>query len=393
MSLTPTSANAAPDKQSPPADTQGPEKYIRTFAGDMEILKKGGTPDLAPLGSPPADEPSPQPDPLKVSVPSLAQAVTPAPSVVVPKPPQVSPLKTYSGDFTDRIKETNASTATVLAAEQDSGAQVPRRALLESPGSNLLYIIASVILVIAGIGGIYAAYIHYRSLPEPVVVAPTIPAPIFVDEREEVSGTGSALIYAMKESVNRPLASGTVRLLYMASSTNPSSVFAALAALSAPDILLRNIHASGSMAGVIQAGGNQSPFFILSVASYSETFAGLLAWEPVLLLYLADLFPPYPAPQASVAPVSTTTAATTTKKAAQNAASSTTSLQVVAPPAPAAQFFDTTVANHDARIYRDASGRPVLVYGYWNHTTLVIARDAATFTEILARLATARALE
>lgn len=384
-SITP---NATPGKKEP-------EKYIRTFAGDMEILKKGGTPDLTPL--------SPNAAPLPQTL--IPKSFVPPP-VVPPKPPPVDPLKTYSGDFTDRIKETHASTATILAAEQDSSRHISREETPEPSRMNLPFIIAGVIFLIVGAVGGYVAYTRYIATSAPIILAPTIPTPIFVDEREEVSGTGSAILQAIRGSVNRPLSAGTVRLLYVAT-TSADSVFSALAAVSAPDVLLRNVKAEGSMAGVIHIGGNQSPFFILSVLSYSNTFAGMLAWESIMPLYLADLYPPYPALQAPMIEVASTTTistsspqATTKKTTTKNTASSTTStnsgqassLQVIASPVPVPviRFFDTTITNHDARVYRDTANRVVLVYGYWNSTTLVIARDAAAFTEILQRLATAR---
>jgi hypothetical protein len=128
------------------------------------------------------------------------------------------------------------------------------------------------------------------------------------------------------------------------------------------------------MAGVVSAGGNQSPFFILSVASFGDTFAGMLSWEPRMPRDLSKLFLPYP-----VSVAATSTVATTTSKDAAK-----TSL------VSSAAFFDATIANHDVRVYRDSEGRDVLLYGYWNQTTLVIARDAAAFTEIVGRLATSR---
>ena len=205
----------------------------------------------------------------------------------------------------------------------------------------------------------------------PVVLAPSVSAPIFVDEREQVSGTGAALVQAIEKSVNRPIAaSGSIRLLYTASSTDTGSIFSALD-LSAPFVLQRNIRAAGSMAGVVNTGGVQSPFFILSVSSYSDTFSGMLTWEPMMRRDLITLFPPYPV----------TSAASTTA----------TSTPPVSPPALSAMAFtDSTVANHDVRIYNDTQGRSIILYGYWNQTTLVIARDPASFTEIVQRLATSR---
>ncbi|MEK7114339.1 MAG: hypothetical protein AAB850_02195 [Patescibacteria group bacterium] len=290
-------------------DTEEPKKYIRTFAGDIEILHEGGKPDLAPL-------------------------------------------KTYAGDFSDRIKEENASFATVLAAEQDSGPLVVEKEKPKFSRSGILYTIAGSMLLIASITGAYIAYTRYRAAVAPVEPAPSALAPIFVDDREQISGTGQALSQAIEQSTARLLASGSVRLLYLASTTPERSVFAALHT-SAPDVVLRNIRTESSMAGVVHVGGTQSPFFILSVASYSDTFAGMLSWERSMPRDLAVLFP---------LNASTTVAA----------------------------FRDEVVSNHDVRVYRDDTGKSILLYGYWNQATLVIARDPAAFAEIVQRLSTSR---
>jgi hypothetical protein len=271
------------------------------------------------------------------------------------------------------MKETNASAATVLAAEQDV-APAPVLVQSSAPASkkNLVYIIAGVVLLVVGITGAVVAYLRYQTATAPpVVTAPVISAPIFVDEREQVEGSGVTLLSAIQKSVARPIASGVVRFLYMSPATE--SVFAALD-LSVPGSVLRNVSASGSMAGVVFASGKQSPFFILSVSSYSNTFAGMLSWEKTMPRDLAGLFPVPAAVAPATASATTTTATTST-----------------AVPAAAAGFSDATVANHDVRVYRDAAGRDVLLYGYWNQTTLVIARDATAFAEVLGRLASSRA--
>jgi len=294
-------------------DADEPKKYIRTLAGDMDILKKGGTPELAPL-------------------------------------------ETYASDFSDKIKDTNASPVTVLAAEQDAITGTPQPEQ-KPQKKNTLYVIAGVLLIAASGFSVYFAYVFYSSGSAPVVSEPVISAPIFVDEREQISGTGAALLQAIKQSINRPLASGAVRLLYTATATTTNnSIFSALQE-PAPNILLRNINAANSMAGIANAGGIPSPFFILSVASYSNTFSGMLSWEPTMPRDLIQLFPSYA--------VASTTATTTI-----------------------AGFRDEVVSNHDVRMYRDTAGRSILLYGYWNQMTLIIARDPTAFAEILGRLAT-----
>jgi len=345
------------------------KKYIRTLAGDMATLKSGGIPDLEPLPSQP-----------KVS------------ENIEEKP---SPIKTYSGDFSDRMKDTNASMATVLASEQDA-APLPRSAEVKSfSRSNFIYISAGVILFIVSGFGAYFAYTRYTATLEPIISAPIISAPIFVDDREEVSGTGPVLLQTIKQSVNRPLASGAVRFIYATNATSTdNSIFSALQ-IPAPNVLLRNINAPLSMAGVVNVNGNQSPFFILSVESYGETFSGMLSWESVMLRDLAELFPRYTLPVSNEPVVATSTLATTTSPLADSGlrSASTTKTTIAASSAPVIVpgFHDEVVSNHDVRIYRDAENRSIVLYGYWDQITLVIARDPAAFAEILRRIASTRA--
>lgn len=355
------------------------EKYIRTYAGDIETVQKGGQPDLAPLPATPASAPvvpltsTPTPPPATPGAP-VAPPPAPAPTPL----PRPAPEHTYAGDVAVRMSTTQASRASILAAEQDASRPAPRP-VAPPARSNRWYVMGGIALVLLGALGAYVAYAHYIAGMAPVSLVPTVSAPIPVDEREQVSGTGSALMLALEQSVGRPLATGAARLVYDSTATSSdASIFNELE-LPAPGSVLRNITASGSMAGVITAtAGTQTPFFILSVSSYSDTFAGMLAWEPAMLQSLGGLFPPYPVPQMTMA---TSTVATSTP--AITAATTTT-------PAIPAGFTDEVVANHDARVDRDSSGRSLLIYGYWDQQTLVIARDEAAFTAILGRLASSR---
>lgn len=400
MDTNASTTNSAPDKNKP-------GKYIRTFEGDMKVMKEGGIPDLAPLtqsqplaplGHPVASVSIAPLPPVPVTIPVSVQIPKPIPSpppqtqssqqqfirVSEPPPPPATSLKTYANDFNDRMKETHSSTATVLAAEQDSATGNPQATAEKPSRYSVMYIVASVVLLVAGGIGAYFSYTSYLGKTQLIVFAPVVSAPIFVDEREKVSGASLALFQAISKSVAEPIASGAVRLIYIESSTTtPDSVFSALRA-PAPDILLRNVNANGSMAGVVNVDGSQSPFFILSVASYSETFSGMLQWEPLMQSDLKQIFSLYPPPIQNIQPA-TSTLVLSTKKVSPSATST--------PSTPIAQpvFLDDSVANHDVRIYRDLLGRSILVYGYWNRTTLVIARDPVAFSEILQRLAISRA--
>lgn len=374
------------NETTPPASENGslPKKYIRTFAGDMQIFKKGDTPDLAPLEeskSSPSERlieasalpPVPQPVAAPVAPPSI-----PEPKPILPKEEEKpTPLKTYSGDFSERVQETHASTATVLAAEQDaaSWSASPGVAVqADSTHPNYWLIAAGILLLIAGSAGGYLVYSRYIAMLAPAITAPGIATPIFVDSHEQISGDDNALKQAIKQSASKPLLLNTVRALSLTGAPDGATVFSSLN-VHAPDILLRNINAAGSMAGIVNTNSGQAPFFILSVGSYRATFSGMLSWERTMLTDLGPFFPMHPVAKATAVSSSTTTPTTVATTTAILARSG---------------FRDEVVSNHDVRVYRDAEGRSILLYGYWDQATLVIARDPAAFAEILTRLATSR---
>ena len=353
---------------------EAPEKYIRTLEGDINVFQRGGTPGLAPLKN--AQVPAERlvaASPITATPASVP--VQPPESEPVPSapeaPPKPVPIQTYSDDFRQRMKETNASTATVLAAEQDAGPHAaPEEPAPRTDPRGPWYIAAGALLLIAGAAGSYFAYTRYLSSTTPITIGPTTPAPIFVDSTATVAGTGKALMQAVVQAVADPLPANAVRQLVPAAATSTDAVFLSLG-VPVPSILVRNIHENGNLAGVVRTTNGQSAFFILTVDFYSATFSGLLLWETSMQRDLQALYPLYAAP---AAPVASSTASTT-------------------PVAPRMKegFRDELVSNHDVRIYRDSMGRSILLYGYWNPTTLIIARDPLAFAEILDRLATSRA--
>lgn len=398
-----------------------PHKFVRTFASDMEALKAGGAPTLNPFasatdssepevetpealsdaqnsGAPTVVVPTPPPpvEPfqsvdhsaprdrlvgasvLPPVAPLPESPASPVPEPTAPEPDGPAPLHTYSGDFSERVQDTHASQATILAAEQDKG-RVPQEPHTHR-AVNVLYVLAGIVLLLAGAGGVYYGYTIFMKRGAPIILAPSPSAPIFVDESAQVSGSGTPLMQAIEQSATRPLAPNTVRLLYDASTTTAQSIFSSLQ-LPAPGILLRNIVASGSMAGIVRAGSSEAPFFILSVASYGDTFSGMLLWEPTMVRDLSPLYPPQSAPA-----VVTATSSPRAQTATSSATVASTSPKAVSTPG----FADVVIQNHDAREYTDAAGHIVVVYGYWDQRTLIIAHDEAAFIEILNRLSTSR---
>jgi hypothetical protein len=319
-------------------------------------------------------------------VPSAESAYMPPPAPApIPAPQQApavpSPIHTYTSDFADRVDARGATAFSVLAAQQDAAPRAIPIIAAKRSRLPLILSIAGVFLIV--IGGAGAFYAYSSTHKPPVSIIAGVSSLIPFDDKAELSGAGSALMSQIAQSAATSLPEGEVRVLYTATATTtaagttsiPNTGGALIAALMlpAPDILLRNV-APASTVGIVDAQNETRAFFILQVTSYDATFRGMLSWEPTMAHDLSMLYPAYPA--GSVQGSST---------------EATTSAVVIAPSAAAAagQFSDEIVSNHDVRALKDASGRTLMLYGYYDESTLVIARNEAAFAELLGRLGSA----
>ncbi|HYD93090.1 MAG TPA: hypothetical protein VEB18_01380 [Candidatus Paceibacterota bacterium] len=377
--------------------------HVRTYARDVATLTGKPLPKnvqnevpAAPPPPPPPLTPAPVPTPT-VTLPSdpekeaaltrmKARMVLPpepkAPEPIAPLPPvskeplpqpplTSSPIHTYKTDFAAHVQGSGASRISILAAQQDASAAPV--VLPEVKKKRFGMIALSVFLIVVGIVGVTTAYRYATQQVVPPELF--VPSLIFADERVAVSGSGEELRQKLGNLTEaRELSDGGVVVTYItyASTTPdgktvnvPASGGALIEALrlSAPDILLRNI-APESTVGVVRAGSETRPFFILRVTSYERTYAGMLSWESTMERDLAVLYPPYPV-EATTTPLTET--------------------------AFRVSFIDEVIDNHDVRVLRDAENRPLMLYGYRDKDTLIIARDEQAFRELLARLAATRA--
>ncbi len=372
-------------------------RIVRTFVQDAARLQ--GIQDITPASAPPEtktpDVPTPPaahapemkevpPAPAKESPMLVFPARTPVP--VVPtqseaarlSPQGPAALHTYQIDFAEHVKETNASPLSVLAAERDAqSASILHEQF--RPSHTKQYIVLGVLLLALGGGGSYAAY-RYLAPKTAVIFSTNVQSLIFADEQQELTGTsGETLQEAVRASTQQTLAQGGVRILYIATSTTdtvgkqtlPGKALIDALKLKAPDILLRNSLPESTF-GILHAGEETRPFFIFKVASYESTFRGMLDWEATIATDLDLFYPPYPLAE---------TTATTTDAG---------SVSQPVEEAPAPTFADETVSNTDVRVLRDETGRAIILYGYRDKTTLIIARDANAFTEIVQRLSATR---
>lgn len=252
-------------------------------------------------------------------------------------------------------------------------------------------VIAGAMLFVAGIGIVGGAAYYYFHLPKTAHVA-QIPSLVVPDETVEFQGQGPGLMQSLATLAAAPSVSGNVIVVYLSSSTQskggfiktpePGGALIEAMQLPAPSILLRNLDPLSTV-GVINTGSDAKPFFILRVTSYERSFAGMLGWEPSIGDDLKLLYPAYP-DQSVTTPIATTTVATTTPVKKAKIAPKPV---VFVPPVPQPpHFVDETVVSHDVRALKDSSNRTILLYGYHDKATLIIARSEDAFTALVNRL-------
>jgi hypothetical protein len=284
----------------------------------------------------------PLPPEVPPSIP-VVQKTAPAPveqPVVVP-PKEPERLHTYSSDFSDKVDQTKASTFSVLAAASDAG-QVSRRTVTPMKRSRVPLVAGIAAVTLLGGGGIYV----FSSTEEPAPIFTPASTLLRYDESEVVTGTGAGLVANVAGAAAEPRLSGSV-LVY--THQDPSVQMFLSMFPDAPSILARNIE------GVVTVGsaGREEgyPFLAIPVSSYERTFAGMLAWEPTLYQDVERWYP--------VTGTSTT----------------------------AVPFFvDAVVRNKNVRVLRDGGGKTVMLYGYADRQTLLIARDETAFGDLLDRV-------
>ncbi len=390
---------------------------VPVMSAPIPDVGQAETPAVAAIPEPPPPPPpppptfvEPAPEPVHVMPPlyrepieDIPVAVAPPPPVAprppTPKPQEAAPFHSFSTDFKDRTAATNSSSFSVLAAGLDAGQAVASRR--EAPARErppVLVIAAGVVLLVLAAGGAYASYLYLGARHEIPVITLSVPSLIFADEYKKVEGSGTTLMQALATTAGEQLLPGTAVVTYvgwpvsddtgtLAGSPAPGGVLVRALALGAPDLLLRNI-AQESTVGVINEGGDTRTFFILRVSSYERTFAAMLTWEPLMMRELGVLYPLYqsdsPAePVVDLSLVATSTATTTLA----TAATTTPVVQSAPPPVTVSgRFVDAIVANRDVRIMRDSLGRSVVLYGYADRETLIIARNEAAFAALLVRL-------
>ncbi len=284
------------------------------------------------------------------------------PGVPPPEPTKspVSPIRTYRADVAAEISQNNVST-TQIALAQDKRARERARAggQTDAPRSRTpLYVAAGIVLIV----GITALGLLFAGKTDETVrenEKEDISSLIYAEKTTDIDVTGAssrteALERIRGAFVAPPTTKNTLENARLVTKTGlvttaiAADVFVKAFASEIPDALRRTLRPE-FVYGFFNTSTNQEGYLLFRVDSYEVGFAGALSWEKTMARELAPLFSYVPEP---------------------------------------ITWKDDTLRNIEIRRGENDFGQTILLYGFIDEKTLLIARNNTVFYEIVGRFHT-----
>jgi len=318
--------------------------------------------------------------PVDASIQPKEEVVPPAPAAEKPAPhydnDSVVAMHTLKQDLQHVVLDQKISVVRAVSLEEDKKRSRPIDDTIvpSSPGHRTA-ITAGIVLLFLGGAALLGVYLvaAQNASPLPRQASDSL---VFAEQNvvfpiggKAASGIKNELAQARSNS-NASLGSITrVIPVVPAGGTDgttgqrPATLSEFFAALGthAPDALVRAL--GDTFFFGIHTVDKNAPVFVLTVTSYDNAFAGMLAWEKTMNVDLSPAFTP-------VAALTNDKNGLPTDRT----------------------FTDIVMRNYDVRALKDDSGTIQLYYSFPTRDILVIGESPYTFTEILGRLQAGRHL-
>ena len=289
-------------------------------------------------------------------------------------------LRTLESDMQEAVQERNASTASIVMAEQAKAASSPTKTQKHRPSNlskKILVVFASVLLVVIGVGGAYYLYLRSPLAPSAPAAPKTASIASIVPPDEhnilDLTGLGSE---AAKTAAKNALSSvggakngSIVQIVPIekeVGSSNENIIdaggFITLIGLPAPDVLFRSLNDQW-MLGTYNDNGTAAPFMVLTDNFFQNAYAGMITWENTMPDDFVDVF------------------GYENKVTQQNGTSTLASYFNIQ-----GGFKDGVIENKDVRVFAEPDGTILLLYSFVDNDTIVITTDENALAEIINRL-------
>jgi hypothetical protein len=284
-----------------------------------------------------------------------------------PQQPTPSGLKTFQHDAAEALRQNSGSLLTISVAEEEKRQKESSRTPIETKEGKR-YLLFTIIFILGGLllAGGYFLFTKQTAPATPVQTTQKIVSLIRTETHTPViiGELSSELVQAELRKVitTRTNVQNTIDDIYPiiksgdAYNSISSVTFLERIGSTAPSSLLRTL-SQHYLFGVYHDATGSTPFLLLTTDSYQSAFAGMLSWERSLFDDFYQLF--------------------AISIEGQNATLFNSA------------FVDGTIKNLDARILRDGSGNPALIYLFLNNKTLLITTNGAPVNELLARISIA----
>ncbi len=267
----------------------------------------------------------------------------------------IRPLRTFESDSAEAIKQGQQSLYSIAQAEKAKrakrGESDPEK---EDIKKNSALLLLSGALFLAGGAFLLYFFLLRTFLPDKtVLVTPTINSVITSQHEIDLANTDQTSRGAIVASVRTVLGQNprnkdeieNIRITKDGKDIDISDIILDFSE-NTPPSLLRSFSTNEYMIGSIQKE-TKLPFFITKINYYDNAFAGMLKWEEDMQQVFVKL---------GISALTT------------------------------APWRDAIVKNKDVRLLKNESGDTVMLYGFYDKETLVIAPSEEVFSDVLAGL-------
>ncbi len=276
-------------------------------------------------------------------------------------------VRTYSSDLAEAIRDGKGSIIKIAIAENERKLQ-ERKEYEDAPKKNAIFSVASIILIIIGLGIFYGIYWNNKTKEiAPVVVAPraqTIIKSEYGTSFDVFGKTRTQIIPGIRAIVLNPdMRPGTIKEIAVIQKGDKKNEDAERVT-SKKFLRMLDSHASDEFSRALSDEfmlgmylyDKTNLFLVLTGQSHDYLLSGMINWEPFLFEDLAPLF----------------------------------GIDIYGEGAPYKNtpLTDTIVENREARAVLDENKKPLMFYTFLNPETIFITNDPKTLTQAILKIRT-----
>lgn len=266
---------------------------------------------------------------------------------------KLNPLRTIKTDMARAVKEEGLSLSKIATLSQQR--EHSEESIVSNEGSKF-WLVFSIVIILAASGTLAGWW--WLGRPTVIVtpsnnIPPVLTSILQADTNRPMNLAGLNTVSQVRDALELAVETNNEQRgiinIYFTKNTEilPFFDFRQAFDLKLPDDLTRYVR-DNFFFGILDNGETKSRFLIIETSFFAQAWSAMLNWERYMSSDLGPLLKTIDDSRAT--------------------------------------WSDKVVSNKDTRIERGPNGNTILIYGFINEETIVIARDEATFTAVFERL-------